>query len=109
ISLLVTPPQAETVALVGEAGQIRLVLRGPGDTQDSATPGITLAQVLGLEDKGNRQAELVKPDAPKSESVGNTLLDLLKNHANKAPAPPTEAVAAASTWKMVLIRGSEIT
>jgi pilus assembly protein CpaB len=108
ISLLVTPAQAETVALIGEAGQIRLVLRSPGDNLESPTPGVTLAQVLGLEDKGNRQAEKAKPDAPAADGIGSSLLDLIKSQAQKLPvSPPTEAVAS-SNWKMVIIRGSEV-
>jgi pilus assembly protein CpaB len=112
ISLLVKPQEAEMVQLVSKAGEVQLVLRGPGDTEESTTPGITLAQILGLESKGDRQAELGKPETAQFASVGNTLLDLLKKQSQKQPvethtSQPPQAVQ--ENWKMVVIRGSEIT
>jgi hypothetical protein len=99
------------VALVSQSGEIRLVLRGPGDNQDTETKGVTLAQVLGLEEKGDREAEKARPEPVRSEGVGNKLLDMLKAHASRpsTQAEPVAAVEPAQAWKMVLIRGSEIT
>jgi pilus assembly protein CpaB len=46
VTLLVTPPDAEKVALAAEEGQIMLTLRNPLDVQPSETEGIRMAGLM---------------------------------------------------------------
>jgi len=56
ISLLLTPEQAEQVALATELGKIRLVLRSPEDDEIAEVSGATPGDVLD-ESEGDREAE----------------------------------------------------
>ena len=50
ITLLVTPPDAERIALAGNEGQIMLALRNPLDVQPTETAGIRMASLMGAPD-----------------------------------------------------------
>lgn len=50
ITLLVTPPDAERIALAGNEGQIMLALRNPLDVQPTETAGVRMASLMGAPD-----------------------------------------------------------
>ena len=50
ITLLVTPPDAERIALAGNEGQIMLALRNPLDVQATVTEGIRMTSLMGAPD-----------------------------------------------------------
>jgi pilus assembly protein CpaB len=50
VTLLVTPEDAERIALAGAEGQIMLTLRNPLDTEPTETKGIRLASLMGEPD-----------------------------------------------------------
>jgi pilus assembly protein CpaB len=47
VTLVVTPEQAEKIALAAAEGQITLMLRNPIDVDEPATPGAQLARLVG--------------------------------------------------------------
>jgi pilus assembly protein CpaB len=49
VTLLVTPEDAERVALAQNEGRITLTLRNPLDTETAATPGAKMANLLGVQ------------------------------------------------------------
>lgn len=49
VTLVVTPREAEALELAAARGQPRLVLRGGRDNSPSMTPGITVAELIGVE------------------------------------------------------------
>ena len=49
VTLLVTPPQAETLTLAGNEGRIQLVLRNAGDQGIEPTYGLTLRALYGTQ------------------------------------------------------------
>lgn len=57
-TLLVTPTQAEALALAGSQGMTRLILRSGDDSSTRESIGVTLAQLSG------RKEEVVEPVAP---------------------------------------------
>jgi pilus assembly protein CpaB len=46
VTLMVTPAQAERIALASNEGQLTLMLRNPLDLNDVATPGVRLAKLV---------------------------------------------------------------
>jgi pilus assembly protein CpaB len=81
VTLMVTPEDAERIALAQSSGQIMLVLRNPLDIEPTETKGIRLASLMGAPDappvvkveKGQarvaRKPVAVAPEAPKFYSV----------------------------------------
>ena len=57
VTLLVTPDEAERLALASSEGQIHLALRNPMDKQSPATAGIRPGMMLGV-------ASAARPRAP---------------------------------------------
>jgi pilus assembly protein CpaB len=106
VTLLVTPSQAEKVALAGEIGKIRLVMRSPDDDTPVDPTGIRLSDLF-ITDKTDRGAEnLDHPLVTGSKGSGITsALDQMQ-HAQQ-PAG-TQPVAAEQTFTMQLIKGTEV-
>jgi pilus assembly protein CpaB len=50
VTLVVTPSQAEKIALASAEGQITLMLRNPIDVEAPSTPGAQLARLVGTDD-----------------------------------------------------------
>ena len=50
VTLVVTPSQAEKIALASAEGQITLMLRNPIDVEVPSTPGAQLARLVGTDD-----------------------------------------------------------
>jgi pilus assembly protein CpaB len=77
VTLLVTPEDAERVALAAAEGSIMLTLRNPLDTLPTETKGTRLAALMGAPDpapvvrvvQGVRRAEAPKPEPPAAPSV----------------------------------------
>lgn len=118
VSLLVTPEQAQKITLASELGQIRLVLRGVGDSASVADSGADVEQLLNntATGKGDKKAEEELSDKPRSAqaskaapSAGSGLLAVIAEAVKKAPqlksrmAPPPP-----QPWKMVVMKGPEI-
>jgi pilus assembly protein CpaB len=47
VTLMVTPPEAERIALAASEGQIVLALRNPLDREASKSPGATIPDLIG--------------------------------------------------------------
>jgi len=77
VTLMVTPRDAERIALAQSEGQIMLVLRNPLDTDTTLTAGIKTAALLGSEEPAV-PAPVVRAQAP------------------RRTAPPPEPVVAAT-------------
>jgi pilus assembly protein CpaB len=74
VTLMVTPGEAERIALAQSEGQIMLVLRNPLDTDTTLSAGIKTDALLGSEQPA--PAPVVKAQAP------------------RRPAPPPQPVVA---------------
>jgi Flp pilus assembly protein CpaB len=62
VTLVVTPGQAEKIALAAAEGQITLMLRNPVDVEEPATPGAQLARLVG--EAPSEPAPIVRVAAP---------------------------------------------
>lgn len=78
VTLMVTPEDAERIALAQSEGEIMLVLRNPLDTEVTTSAGVKTEALLGREESpAPAPAPVVKPPAPKRVPVA-------------APAPAVE-------------------
>jgi pilus assembly protein CpaB len=99
VTLMVTPQDAERIALAQSEGQIMLALRNPMDTEPTATSGIRTAGLLG---SPSPSPQVVKPTVKRAVAV-------------QSPEPPPEpaVVAAAapveSPYMVEAIRGAKRT
>ncbi len=92
VTLLVSPEDAERIALAQNEGQVTLTLRNPLDTASAATPGARLASLLGTQtDNTPAQVRTVRRTAPRPARVD-------------APAPPV-----AKAYVVETIRGAKRT
>jgi pilus assembly protein CpaB len=85
VTLVVTPSQAEKIALAAAEGQITLMLRNPVDVEEPATPGARLARLVG-------DAETALPPAARAPSVEPRPIPGPSAVPVKAP-PPVPAVS----------------
>jgi pilus assembly protein CpaB len=76
VTLLVTPEDAERIALAAAEGQIMLTLRNPLDTEPTETKGTRMASLMG------------KPDPPPATKVVQGVRRVLPPPAPVAPPPP---------------------
>jgi pilus assembly protein CpaB len=93
VTLLLTPEDAERIALAQAEGQIMLVLRNPLDTEPTATPGIRTAALLG---------QTVEPPAPVVRAVST-------RKAPQAAAPAPAPVPATRMYMVEAIRAAKRT
>jgi pilus assembly protein CpaB len=97
VTLLVTPQDAERIALAQAEGQIMLVLRNPMDTETTATSGVHAAALFGP-DVAPPAAPVVNRPAPRKPPVVAA--------APVAPPPPkiytVEAIRAAKRTEEVV-------
>ncbi|MBN1908245.1 MAG: Flp pilus assembly protein CpaB [Pirellulales bacterium] len=110
VSLLVTPHQAEDVMAAAQVGKIQLVMRAPGDSDTTPTPGTTPGELLGMSSGSNRKAEGM-PMAPSGKSGG--IFDLLKGmqaqkETKKPPKTQPIPLAEPETWNVQLLMGSDV-
>jgi pilus assembly protein CpaB len=76
VTLLVTPEDAERIALAAAEGQIMLTLRNPLDTEPTETKGTRMASLMG------------KPDPPPATKVVQGVRRVVPPPAPVAPPPP---------------------
>ncbi len=88
VSLLVTPSQAETIALAGEMGKIRLVLRHPDDDAVTETAGAEESEIL--QGSGHSDRNHDAPDGSPDKNGG--VLAWLKRQTT--PAQPAGHILA---------------
>jgi pilus assembly protein CpaB len=97
VTLLVTPQEAERIALAQAEGQIMLVMRNPLDTEATATSGVHAAALFG--------AEVAPPAAPVVNKVIQRKPPVVAAVA-VAPPPPkiysVEAIRAAKRTEEVV-------
>ena len=77
VTLLVTPEDAERIALAGSVGQITLTLRNPLDKETTETKGTHTAALMGA------------PDPPPVVKVVNNTARVVKAAPPSAPPPPS--------------------
>jgi pilus assembly protein CpaB len=94
VTLMVTPEDAERIALAQSSGQIMLVLRNPLDIDPTETKGIRLASLMGT------------PDAPPEVKVEKGQARVARKPAAVAPESPkfysVEAIRAAKRTEEVV-------
>jgi pilus assembly protein CpaB len=83
VTLMVTPTQAERIALASAEGQLTLMLRNPLDLSEPETPGIRLAR---LGDSAAPPATPIAPAAPRRRADAHGFVVAA---AAPAPAPAT--------------------
>jgi pilus assembly protein CpaB len=81
VTLLVTPEDAERIALASAEGQIMLTLRNPLDTQPTETKGTRMASLMGA------------PDAPPVTKVVQGVKRVVPPPTPVAPPPPPSVYA----------------
>ncbi len=91
VSLLVTPNQAETIALASEMGKIRLVLRHPDDDAVADTAGAEESEILQGSGHADRNHEA--PAGPGNDKTSSVLAWLKQQTSGSTPA--TQIVAQA--------------
>lgn len=85
ISLLVTPEQAEKVALASELGKISLTLRSPEDDRSASPPGTDVSALLTT-DKSDRVAHKISSADRALAKQENGLLSMISKAAERFAA-----------------------
>lgn len=92
VTLLVSPEDAERVALAQNEGRITLTLRNPLDMEASSTSGAKMASLLGVQ-TDNAPAPVAAP----------------RQRATRVVAPPPPPTAVAKVYTVEAIRGAKRT
>jgi pilus assembly protein CpaB len=100
VSLLVTPDEAETIALASDLGHVRLILRNPDDEQVAETQGTEENELLQGRSKSNPK----EPTAGKS----NGILDWLKQQQPGAQQAAAPAPEPSEHFTMDVLKGDEV-
>jgi pilus assembly protein CpaB len=66
VTLLVTPSEAEKLALASSNGEIQLVLRSPADADSAETSGTTILKMLASKEPVQRAAPVPRMRAPRT-------------------------------------------
>jgi pilus assembly protein CpaB len=78
VTLMVTPSQAERIALASAEGQVTLMLRNPLDLSEPQTPGVRLARLVDAAASPSEPAPVApvaphrRPDGPRIVVAGTT-------------------------------------
>jgi Flp pilus assembly protein CpaB len=96
VTLLVTPSEAEKLALSAGEGEISLILRNPADSDSAGTKGTTIAEMLSKSEPVQRVAAPVRVTRPRPA---------VKTTAEVKPAAKPEK----KTIGVEVIRGSKRT
>src|SRR6266850_1668730 len=83
VTLLVTPEQAEKLALAASEGKLQLVMRNSIDQGDEQTPGVNKRGLLS----GERATQTPEPGSLKSEQPKQESRPVRRVHEPKAAAP----------------------
>jgi pilus assembly protein CpaB len=103
VTLLVSPPQAETLTLANSEGHIQLVLRNSSDQQVARTPGLQVRELYGLGSESRAPADPVAGVAarPRKAPVAPV---------RPASAPAVvEAPSVQHADEIIMIRGNQRT
>lgn len=104
VTLLVTPEQAEKLALASSEGKLQLVMRNSIDQGDQQTPGINKRQLLG----GERAVPAPEPGSLKSErSEPKSTPRRVRVQAESSSAPVTPSVPQAPRASVEMIEGAK--
>jgi pilus assembly protein CpaB len=95
VTLIVSPQDAERIALAQSEGEIMLILRNPLDTEPTLTSGVRTASLLGQDEPA--PAPIVKQTAPR------------RTVAPVVVPPPVEPPAVAAPRTVEAIRGQKRT
>lgn len=111
VTLLVTPGQAEKLALANQIGKIDLIVRGPSDKGSSNQHGTTLNDILITEKTDRKAEEMDRP--PVDPKAGLTaMLNQVQQPAPvvqpTTPEPGPEPVTPPETFSIQIIRGTEV-
>jgi pilus assembly protein CpaB len=112
VTLLLTPSQAEKIALASEVGKIRLVMRSPDDSAVVDPAGTRLQDIFTME-KSDRAVETMD-HAPANPKLPGSGLTALLNQAQQAVSPTPSVISSAPanediSYTIQVIRGTEIT
>lgn len=113
VSLLVTPQQAEKLALASTIGTIKLVMRSPSDTSPSDPSGVTMKDLFST-DKTDRSSETM--DHPPGNPVSGltAMLNNISKQVAASPNPPaaqqpvSPQIPPNETFLMQIVRGDQI-
>ncbi|MEP6570805.1 MAG: Flp pilus assembly protein CpaB [Acidobacteriota bacterium] len=104
ITLLVTPEQAEKLALAASEGKLQLVMRNSVDQGDEQTQGINKRALLG----GERAQPVPDPGALKSEHEKSTSKSVSRpHHAEAKPIAEAAPVVAPPRAQVEMIEGAK--
>ncbi len=107
VSLLVTPAQAEKIALAEELGKIRLSIRSPDDDLTADVSGAQLQSIFGNGEKSDRDNEEERPEEFASNS-GASFLEWVRDKASDFAADlPAATGGDENSWTMILLAGNE--
>jgi pilus assembly protein CpaB len=97
VTLLVSPSDAERIALAATEGQIMLALRNPLDTATTRTPGIRTAGLMAMETRDAAPAAVAHPRVPRAQALA-------------AVDPPSPALVVLSVipYRVETIRGGKV-
>lgn len=103
VTLMVSPTDAERIALASTDGQIMLALRNPLDTEATQTRGIRTSDLTGSRDASPAAgpAPVRRAVAHLARAEGPDLPQLPAAVAPQAPAPSAAAVAVAYTVEVI--------
>lgn len=107
VSLLVTPSQAEKLALASQIGKIRLIMRAGDDPSGVNPSGVTLNDLFTPE-KTDRDKEDMNQPAVKPKTSLTDMLNQAKQAVTPEPQPQPEPVVPEEKFEMQVIRGTEI-
>lgn len=95
VTLMVTPAQAERIALATTEGNITLMLRNPLDLAEPATPGARLARLAGDVGEAPSPAPVTPGRSGRTPVTRAPVAVAAAGHAEPAPSPYTvEAIRA---------------
>lgn len=104
VTLLVTPEQAEKLALAASEGKLQLVMRNSIDQGDEQTTGINKRQLLG----GERALPLPEPGSLKSEQPNpNPKPAVRRVHTEPKPVAASSPVPAPPRASVEMIEGAK--
>jgi pilus assembly protein CpaB len=115
VSLVVTPEQADKLTLASRLGEINLIMRNPDDTNNIASPGASVNDLL-VTSHANRDDEQGDGDGRSSSTSQGAILDFLKGIKDAAAAasattaaPDTVTqVASSGPWTIMLLEGDDL-
>jgi pilus assembly protein CpaB len=102
VTLLVLPQQAELISLATELGKIRLVMRGPNDTDSEETPGVNIGDLVGTDPSENRDLEYAASEPAEASPLAGIF-------SQPSRAAATAAVAEVQEhFTIRLIKGQDV-